>query len=180
MPETGSLGFAPVLHQITPERVVFVYNTNDADSLEVAQYYRDKRSIPNDNLIGLAITVPTQGATGTTCETVILDETDYLSQIETPLLAALESLGSDFSTDGTNPIWVIILGFGIPLAYNDGGEIIAIASRLHRLGQGIVHKSPNHTYDRRGEFKFFDDETASAIFPAAWSILEATSDHAAN
>ena len=167
MPETGSLGFAPVLHQITPERVVFVYNTNDADSLEVAQYYRDKRSIPNDNLIGLAITVPTQGATGTTCETVILDETDYLSQIETPLLAALESLGSDFSTDGTNPIWVIILGFKIPLAYDDNGETIAVASRLHRLGQTVSHKFSNHTYDRRGEFKFFDNTDASELFLTA-------------
>lgn len=167
MAQSGSLNFAPTLHQITPERVAFVYNTNDADSLEVAQYYRDERSVPNENLIGLAITLPTQGATGTTCETVTFDETDYLSQIETPLLAALATLGVDFSTDGESPIWVIILGFGIPLAYDDGGEIIAIASRLHRLGQTVSHKFSNHTYDRRGEFKFFDSTDASELFLTA-------------
>jgi len=167
MAETGSLGFAPTLHQITPERVAFIYNTNDPDSLEVAQYYRDKRSIPNANLIGLAITVPTQGATGTTCETVSLNETTYLSQIETPLLSALETLGADFSTDGSSPIWVIVLGFGIPLTYNDGGELIAIASRLHRLGHSVSHKFSNHTYDRRGSFKFFDDTDATELFITA-------------
>lgn len=167
MAQTGSLGFAPVLHQITPERVAFIYNTNNSDSLEVAQYYRDKRLIPNDNLIGLAITAPVQGATGITCETVILDEADYLYQIENPLISALEILGTDFSTDGNSPIWVIILGFGIPLAYDDGGETIAIASRLHRLGQTVSHKFSNHTYDRRGEFKFFSDTDASELFLTA-------------
>lgn len=167
MPETGTLGFAPTHHQITPERVAFVYNTNDPDSLEVAQYYRDARQIPNANLIGLAITVPTQGATGITCETVTLDEADYLYQIENPLLAALETLGADFGTDGTSPIWVIILGYGIPLSYNDGGETIAIASRLHRLNKSVSHKFPNHTYDRRGEFKFFDGTDATELFITA-------------
>lgn len=167
MAQTSSLSFAPTLHQITPERVAFVYNTNDADSLEVAQYYRDARSIPNENLIGLAITVPTQGATGTTCETVTLDEADYLYQIENPLSTALEVLGTDFSTDGISPIWVIILGYGIPLAYDDDGETIAIASRLHRLGHTVSHKFSNHTYDRRGEFKFFDDNDSTNLFLTA-------------
>ena len=167
MAETGSLGFAPVLHQVTAERVAFVYNTNDADSLEVAQYYRDQRGIPNENLIGLDITVPTPGATGITCETVTLDEVDYLYQIENPLITALEALGADFSSDGISPIWVIVLGYGIPLAYDDGGEVIAIASRLHRLGHPISHKFLNHTYDRRGEFKFFDDNDATELFITA-------------
>lgn len=166
MPETGTLGFAPTQHQITPERVSFVYNTNDSDSLEVAQYYRDARQVPNANLIGLAITAPTQGATGTTCETA-LSEADYLSQIETPLKTALESLGADFGTDGISPIWVIILGYGIPIAYDADGETIAIASKLHRLNKGVVNKFSNHTYDRRGEFKFFDSNDATELFITA-------------
>ena len=147
--------------------MVFVYNSNNADSLEVAQYYRSQRRIPYTNIIGLSITASSQGLTGTTCEPVLLNEADYLYQIETPLLAALETLGTDFSTDGSNSIWVIILGFGIPLAYDDGGETIAIASRLHRLGQTVNHKSPNHTYDRRGEFKFFNSDDATLLFITA-------------
>ena len=152
---------------ITPEMVAFVYNTNDPDSLEVAQYYRDAHDIDNSNLIGLAITAPVPGPTGTTCESVIMDEADYLYQIENPLLAALENLGVDFSTDGSSSIWVIVLGYGIPMAYDDNGEIIAIASRLHRLGRVSNNKRPNHTYDRRGEFKFFDSNDATELFITA-------------
>lgn len=146
--------------------MAFVYNTNDADSLEVAQHYRAARQLPNANLIGLPIVLPTQGATGTTCEAV-LSEANYLSQIETPLKTALETLGADFGTDGVSPIWVIILGYGIPLAYNDDGEIIAIASKLHRLNKSVVYKFSNHTYDRRGEFKFFDSNDAAELFITA-------------
>jgi hypothetical protein len=87
---TGDLGFAPVLHNITAEQVVFIYNTNKSGSLEVAQYYRDARDIPNGNLIGLNIPVPVQGTTGLDCESVILDEADYLYFIENPLLDELQ------------------------------------------------------------------------------------------
>lgn len=166
MAVTSSLSFAPTLHQITPERVAFVYNTNDPDSLEVAQYYRDQREVPNANLIGLSISVPTAASSGTVCEDVILDEADYLYQIETPLIAALEVLGADFGTDGANPIWVIILGYNIPLTYNDGGEQIAIASRLHRLKHPVSHKRKNHTYDRRS-FQFFDGTDATEVYLTA-------------
>ena len=167
MAQTGTLSFAPELHQITPERVAFVYNTNQSGSLEVAQYYRDKREVPNANLIGLAITTPPPSADGLTCEPVVLTASTYVSQIETPLQTALETLGADFSTDGTSPIWVIILGYGIPLAFNDNGEVIAVASRLHRLGKTTSNKRANHTFDRRGNFKFFDSDDAAELFVTA-------------
>ena len=65
----------------------------------------------------------------------------------------------DFSTDGTSQIWVIILGYGIPLAFDDDGETVAIASRLHLLGKSISNKKINHTFDRRN-FRFFDADDA--------------------
>jgi len=164
---TDGLTIAPTLHNITPDRVAFVYNTNQSGSLEVAQYYRDQREIPDENLIGLAITTPTIPANGLDCETVVLNETDYLYQIENPLTTALENLGADFATDGTSPIWVIILGYGIPLAFDDGGETVAIASRLHRLGHTVSNKRANHTFDRRGNFQFFNDNDATELFVTA-------------
>jgi len=166
MPSTGELGFAPVLHNITPEQVVFVYNTNQSGSLEVAQYYQTRRELPDGHLIGLNLPVPIQGSTGTDCESTILDEADYLYLIETPLINALEVLGTNFSSDGNKSIWVIILGYGIPIAYSDAGELIAIASRLHRLGHATNHKHANHTYDRR-VFHFFDANDANELFITA-------------
>ena len=157
---------APTQHNILPEQVVFVYNTNKSGSQEVAEYYQSKRNLPNENLIGLAIDVPESQTIATNCEPV-MSEADYLYQIENPLLTALENLGTDFFSDGTKSIWVIILGFGIPISYDHNGETIAIASRLHRLGHDIQHKYPNHTFDRRGNFKFFDDTDASEVFITA-------------
>lgn len=161
---TDGLTIPSNLHNITPEQVMFVYNTSKTGSLEVAEYYRDQRDIPNSNLVGLPITVPTASVNGLTCESVDLNEADYLYQIENPLIDALDNLGTNFSTSGARTIWVIILGYGIPLAYDDNGETIAIASRLHRLGQTVDHKYANHTYDRRGQFKFFDEEDAGELF----------------
>ena len=125
---TGSLDFAPTRHNVTPERVAFVYNVNESDSLEVAEYYRDKRGLPNENLVGLSIPTPVQGTTGLDCEAAILDEADYLYQIEYPLLTALENLGTDNpqgggsqATQGSDPgnihtpepTTVILMGSGL-------------------------------------------------------------------
>ncbi len=175
MANTSGLGFAPVLHNITPERVAFVYNTNQSGSLSVAQYYQTQRCLPDENLIGLSLPVPVPGSTGLNCETTVLDETDYLYLIENPLVSALATIGTDFTTDGARSIWVLILGFGIPIAYSDNGELIAIASRLHRLGDSISHKVANHTFDRR-TFKFFDDTDAAEVFITA--VLDGPSEAA--
>jgi uncharacterized protein (TIGR03790 family) len=156
---------APVLHNITEERVAFVYNANSSDSLEVAEYYRDARNLPNANLIGLNIPAPVQGSTGLVCESVILNEADYVYLIENPLIEAIQNIAS-LATDGSRTIWVIILGFGIPVSFDNNGEIIAIASRLHKLGISSTNKISNHTFDRR-TFQFFDDQDATQVYITA-------------
>lgn len=166
MAETSGLTFAPTLHNVTPERVVFVYNVNKTGSLEVARYYRDKRGIPNNNLLGLPLPIPEPGATSADCETTVLTATDYLYLIELPLINHMEGLGTDFSSDGVKPIWVIILGYGIPTAMDDNGSIVAVASKLHRIGKDNTLQVPNHTFDRRN-FQFFDDDDASEMFITA-------------
>lgn len=165
MAGTDGLTIAPTLHGISPERVAFVYNLNNSDSLEVAEYYRDKREIPNANLIGLTLPNPVQGSTGLECETAITAE-DFTYFVELPLITALEGLGTSFSTGGDSSIWVIILGYGIPLFYDDGVNKIALASRLHRLGKDNSTKVLNHTFDRKN-FQFFDSEDATNLYITA-------------
>lgn len=167
MAVSGGLDFAPVLHNILPERVAVVYNVQKTGSQEVAEYYRDKRSIPNDNLIPISVPVPQPGATGTDCENTILNEADYQYLIEDPLKLALENLGNSFSTDNARSIWVIVLCYGIPIAFDDNGQKIAVASKLHRLGHVSDTLVGNHTYDRRGTFKFFDHVDASELLITA-------------
>lgn len=172
MAQTGSASFPSVLHNITPERVVFVYNNAVSGSLDVALAYQASRELPDENLISISVTPTAQGVTATTPETP-LGYTEYLTQIETPIKESLSNLGSEFSSAGLGggSIWVIILGYGIPLMFQDiNGEVIAVAGALQRLGQAEAmedRKHPNHTYDRRGEFKFFDEEDASEVFITA-------------
>lgn len=42
---------------VTPERIAVIVNKNDAQSREVAEYYRQKRNIPDENIIRVALPV---------------------------------------------------------------------------------------------------------------------------
>jgi uncharacterized protein (TIGR03790 family) len=168
MAQTGSASFPSVQHNITPERVVFVYNSTATGSRDVALAYQSARDIPDENIIDLAVPLPTPGTTGVTTETAI-SYSDYYNTIEKPLKDRLATIGSQFSSAGEEKgsIWVIILGYGIPLRFEDNdGEIIAVASAIQRLGNNS-RKLPNFTYDRRGVFKFFDETDASELFITA-------------
>lgn len=154
----------PVLHNITPDRVIFCYRDNDAASRRVAEYYQVARELDNDHLIPLPCVSDN-----------IITEDQYEIQIEIPLLNALAGLtGADMTGAGVIsgyelPIWVIILGYNIPHIYTVGsdGEKIAIASRLHRLRQPKQYKLPNFTYDRRGNWKYFDSVDAEDVYITA-------------
>lgn len=158
------------LHNIFPENVVFCYRDEDAGSLEVANYYKSARNIPASHLIPLLCSSDN-----------IISQSDYLSTIEQPLIDALNILNisttsgatvssatSVESSSGIGEIWVIILGYNIPHAYlSSSGETIAIASRLHRIGHAIQEKYPNFTYDRRGNWRYFDPDDATELYITA-------------
>ena len=165
MAVSGSITFPPVLHNITPDRVAFCYRQGDADSLEVAQYYCEKRLVPAQNLIALPCTDDNK-----------ITQAEMEATIETPLIEALQDLGNEFTSSGLNEIWVIILGYNIPHIYEvigpdpyiDDNDQYAIASRLHRLGKTVDFKHENHTYDRRSTFfKYFDAEDSQELYITA-------------
>ncbi len=155
------------LHNLTPDDVVFVYNTNVADSLSVAEHYRQQRGIPAKNMIGLDMPVP--AVNGTSCELPI-SKSDFEDRIRTPLRKRIRSLQDSIFDSGaigsgeTIECSVIILGFGTPLSYTeDDGEIIAIASRLHRIHHNYEQKRTNHTFDRRGDWQFYNTTDSSVV-----------------
>ncbi|KKM85373.1 hypothetical protein LCGC14_1289720 [marine sediment metagenome] len=156
MPDTGGLGFQPVLHNITPEQVLFCYRAGDADSESVANYYLAARELPPENLISLPCV-----------SSNIITEAEYIATIENPLLDAMTTLGTDFDSQGSRSRWVIVLGYNIPHAFyrsdDPYGDVIAIASRLHRLGFAADYKKSNYAYDRRGAWKFYDLNDARNI-----------------
>lgn len=150
-----------VLHNIESNNVIFIYNINVPGSYEVAQYYRQKRSIPTANLVGLDIPVP---SIPLSCEQPIT-KLEFETAILFPLRIILSLSGDSSATSSGNlSSTAIVLGFGTPLSYReDDGEIIAIASRLHRLHYDYEPKLRNYTFDRR-VFKFFDQLDAKQLY----------------
>ena len=60
---------------INPKKVVVLANANSADSMEVARYYMNKRSIPEGNLVLLPMTLEEQ-----------IDWPTFVREIYNPLL----------------------------------------------------------------------------------------------
>lgn len=163
MAESSFLDFGPVLHNITGDRVIFCYRAGDGESLEVAEHYCNNRDVPSSHMVPLPCTTD-----------LYVSEQQYIDEIETPILNKLNELGEDLSSSGQREIWVIILGFNVPIAFYSGFEseyvdpyndsnLIAIASRLHRIGRNREDQFPNPTYDRR-QFKFFDSDDSDSVY----------------
>lgn len=143
-----------VLHNIHPNMVAVFYRADDADSLDVAEYYATQRNIPLSNIVGLS------------CDSQdnVLSLQEVQDQIEQPILSAIRGHGSAFSSsDHMSDIWVIVLCYNVPYRYvNADGEIMSIASRLHRMGFATSEKFPNATFDRK-DWKFFDVGDAEVL-----------------
>ena len=152
-----------ISHNVLPERTIFCYRADDAESLDVAEYYASQRLLDRRQLIPLHVTSDNE-----------IDYDTYISDIETPLLAAIERLTSinDTGVDSGHfsmPfIFCIILGYNLPHIVNYNGEKLAIASRVHRLGHDINPKYPNHSYDRKSSYwRFFDDLDNTQLYITA-------------
>lgn len=153
-------------HNVTPDRVVFAYRDGDTDSIEVAQYYQSKRGIPSAHLIPL----PCSSSYAITYD-------EFIADIETPLQNAIAALDSGLGSSGQKEIWVIILGYNVPVVYLQEDPydpydpyastgVKAIASRLHRLGFSEQDQFPNYIYNRQ-VFKYFDQDDASGLYMTA-------------
>lgn len=150
----SSITAAPlsIKHNITPERTVICYVDGDSDSLSVAQYYKQQRDLPANNLIPLPC-VSGQN---------IIPYEQFRDQIEIPLLEEIKN----------RDIWAIILGYNVPHIFTYNGENYSISSFLHTLGKknddpyvppSDQIKRKNHTFDRK-TFKFFDEIDLTELY----------------
>ena len=167
-----------VLHNITADNVIFCYRSGDADSLEVAQFYQSARGLQDHHLIALPCSSDNA-----------ISEQEYIDTIENPILDALAFTDPyDPYLPGLEDIWVIILGHHVPHAFFTIDEYVyeydpyniiltACTSRLHRLKHHSPLKYPNFTFDRRGDFRFFDAEFAQNMMIT--SVIDAPTKEAA-
>ena len=116
---------------ITANNVIFIYRDGDADSLEVAEYYRDERGVPAAQIIA----VP--------CSTheILESYSDFVTEVEGPIQTALTTA----PLNALN-IYAIILGFNVPGGFYDGENVVSSVSRIMRIGHDYIYNERNHFY----------------------------------
>ena len=109
------------------KRVVILANSNDLDSLKIAKYYAQQRSIPEANIISLAMPIT---------ETIKLQE--YVDMIHRPLFEALvagdwiqavrsgqlDSYGRDVLHAAVHQISYLVTVRGVPLRISNDIDLI--------------------------------------------------------
>jgi len=93
-----------LLHAQSGENILLVANRRDAVSRQIAEYYRQKRSVPLHNVCWL----------DTTTEETI-DWSTYVGQIETPVARCLQSAGIE------EKVLYIVTTSGVPLRIDGAG-----------------------------------------------------------
>ncbi len=157
---------------IIKENFVVVYIYGNLDSEDFANYYINAHDMTTTNLDPSSSSGSVENiywqvdgqkiGIQTTTTSEILSETDFLTNIERPLLEALNSPELTLRN-----VWGIILGYKVPGGYyyttiNPSGQdetIISATSRLSRIKHNFSLKNPNKLYDRQ-VFKEFDSDDA--------------------
>ena len=94
----------PFLEAQTGENILLVVNRKDADSRQIADYYRPRRAVPSSNVCYL----------DTTTEETI-DWKTYIEQIETPVGKCLQRAGLE------ERVLYIVTTMGVPLRIDGAG-----------------------------------------------------------
>ena len=121
---------------ITGNNVAFFYRAGDADSLEVAEYYRDARNVPGGQLVAIACSD----------EEVLSSPASFAAEVEDLVNTAITTpplSGRD--------IYVIILGYNVPGGFYDGQDLISSVSRIMRIGHAYSKKQGNTFYIQKSE-----------------------------
>lgn len=126
---------------INNSNTIFVYNENDADSLDLALQYQNIHDLDLSHLIPI------------NCSSVeiLSDYATFQSEVEDPIKLAISSLGS---------IYAIVLGYKIPGGFYDDGDIISSTSRLSRINHAYSKKTKNALFDRK-VFRAYNSQNSS-------------------
>ncbi|WP_309396973.1 TIGR03790 family protein [Cerasicoccus maritimus] len=123
------------LHAVEPQQVVVIANSNDPDSLAIAEYYLAKRNIPEQNLI----TIATSKGERLTCQ-------EFVEQIFNPLREKLVEkkwmnavLSDDYDAAGRRKM--------VPMGHSIGYLVLCrLPYQVHGYEAGAVKAfSPNAT-----------------------------------
>ena len=95
------------LAEISPSKVFIVANSDDADSIAIAEFYAAARGVPKGNIISLPM--PKSGK---------ISRTEYFDKIENPLLGSKEASGREMYSYISHDIDFLVLCRGVPWGIN--------------------------------------------------------------
>jgi uncharacterized protein (TIGR03790 family) len=102
-----------------PQHLLVVYNTNDPDSLALAQYYATRRNIPADRVLGIACAQTEEITRADYDETIRVPITSYLIQknwlARETRRVPVGARTMELLVATHNDIWAIVLIRGVPL-----------------------------------------------------------------
>jgi len=105
------------------ERVLIIANSNSSDSLDVAEYYKFSRAIPDENILCLPIS-----------EADKISEAKYAQEIETPLKYYLSNTRDADGIYLKDKILFIVTVYGAPYKYVDGdNNLSSVDARIQKL-----------------------------------------------
>ena len=152
---------------ITKDNFIVIYNLNDPDSKEFAEYYADRHNMDTGNPSNFVSSIDPSGIgwekagqlVGVNCsENEILEnENIFNNEVLTPIREALSFNPSAGINDNT--IWGIVLGYNVPGGFYNEGDIISSTSRLSRINYSFEKKIKNRLYNRSIFQRFNEDDT---------------------
>lgn len=137
---------------LTGSNVVFFYRNGDADSLEVANYYRDARGVPAAQIVAINCSE----------EEILHSYNAFREEVEDDILTALTTPPLN-----TLDIYVIILGYNVPAGFYDGPDLISSVSRIMRVGHSYNKNQWNTFYIQKSENGLFADGDESYAYMVA-------------
>jgi len=126
---------------ISKDNTIFIYNENNADSLDLALQYLSIHNLDLDHLIPI----------NCSDDEILSDYSTFQSEVENPILNALSNL---------DEIYVIVLGYKVPGGFSLNGNIISSTSRLSRIRHPLSMKFRNPLFDRK-IFKRYNESISS-------------------
>lgn len=129
------------------QRVLIVHNTAQAESLEIAQYYQAKRSIPAANLCGVPFT-----------NIDLIPESEWLSAVRTGIRNCLNTVGR------TNILY-IVFSYKTPYIVYRGSNNMALDSYAGDIWDAI--SSVNFPSSPAGNHRYYvEPQTSGNYYPA--------------
>lgn len=131
--------------------IIVLYREGDEDSLEFANYYKNKYNLSDNSIVPLPCS----------SNEILISYDDFLNEVEAPLLDFFYSqLDAEYNL---TTVKYIISGYNVPGGFYDGSDIISATSRLSRINFSYTKKENNPLFNPSSVSSFSEEDFGQII-----------------